>query len=611
MTRAEISDDNSLIEVYTTYVDRELIKQVPGSAFRKDPAPLWTVPLGWPSCLALRGRFGAKLQLGPKLTSWALAQRSSWIDAAMILRDAITPDESVLTDYQKRALKAVDEIEGRHPDGLRLYPYQRVDVAWTVTARRGILGNDPGLGKTGALIRTLQVLHLLGEDPFPVLVVCPNSLKNTVWARELAAWAPELAVTVVHGGAATRRKQLAPGSDVYVINYEALRLHSRLAGYGNHALTEAEKTPKELNKLGLRTVICDEAHRVATIKSAASHTRADGTKATGAQGTRAAWALAQDARFRFAATGTPVRNNVGDLWPLLHLIDSRAWPTRGKWDALYVQSVFNGFGGIEVLGVRPEHEKELHATVDPVLRRAPKKLALPQLPQKLPVQYRETPMSPRQDKAYRQMAAYMAAQLDELVVAPNALAQLTRLLQFSAASAETDQDGRVRLTAPSGKVDDLVDMLGELGDAPLVVAAVSRQLIELAAHRLSEEGVTHGLITGAQSITERQRTVDLFQGGHIRVALLTLGAGAEGITLTRASNLLFMQKSWSTVQNKQAEDRIYRIGSERHDVIRIMHQVTPDSLEQRLIEVLEGKEEQVQQILRDRASLARLLGVEA
>jgi SNF2 family DNA or RNA helicase len=229
----------------------------------------------------------------------------------------------------------------------------------------------------------------------------------------------------------------------------------------------------------------------------------------------------------------------------------------------------------------------------------------------------------------------MVAQLNDLLVAANPLSQLIRLSQLAAAHGEIVPGTKrqrqqvwrddelveemveyatadLRLTAPSAKVDDLVDLLEEMGpDEPLVVAAVSRQLIELAAERLKKLKIPFGLITGAQSQFERDQAVQLFQKGAIRVVMLTLGAGAEGITLTRSRTMLFMQTSYSEVQNAQARDRVHRIGSERHDAIRIIEQITPGTIEERRRELLATKQMRMEEVVRDRETLARLLGAAA
>lgn len=479
---------------------------------------------------------------------------------------------------------------------MKLYGFQRAGVAFLVKNRRAILADPPGLGKSAQIIRTLQVLSEMGENPFPALIVCPNSLKLSTWCFELKQWAPELSVTVVDGSAAQRRKQLASGAQVTVIHWEALRLHSRLAGYGTIALTDEERAPKELNAIGFRTVVGDEAHKIAEPRS---------------QMTRAMWALLHDAEFRYLMTGTPIKQNLGNLWALLHGVEPTWFPARTKYLDRWGETSLNYFGGLDVHGVKAETKEEFFQVIDPLIRRIPKEAALPQLPPKLPTAIRHTPMTPKQAKAYRQMRDTMVAQLNDILVAPSPLAQLTRLAQFAAASAEIAEDGQLRLSAPSSKVDDLVDLLEELGDEPLVVAAVSRQLIELAAERLTKLHITHGLVTGAHSVWERQQAVQKFQEGRLRVILLTLGAGAEGITLTRASKLLFMQSSWSQVQNLQCEDRIHRIGSERHDFVQIIVQITPDTVEEHQREVLELKGIRAEEVVRDEQTLKKLLGVAA
>lgn len=561
-----------------------MMTDLPGARFNRELGK-WLAPLSWATCITLRGIFESRLTVGPNLGKWAWQVRNTRISPAMKLRDKLELDES---------FPELDAVEQNCGSKLRLFQYQRVDVRFLTLNERALLANEPGLGKTASLIRTLQVLHAQGRNPFPALIACPNSLKFTVWQDEVAMWAPELTVQVVDGGAAKRRKQLETPADIYVMNWESLRLHSKLAPYGQVELTEVEATPKELNALGHRTVIFDEAHRM---------------KDARAKQTRAAWAVAHQAKFRYLATGTPTGDNIGDLWALLHGIEKTWFPAKTRFIDRYAQTTLNFFGGSAVVGINPVHKEELFQLIDPLMRRVPKEAALPQLPEKMPVQIRHTPMTAKQKKAYDQMQQTMLARLDDmLLAAPNALSQLTRLLQFAAAYAEIDDAGNVKLTNPSAKIDDMVDLLEEMGDKPLVVAAVSRQLIELASKRLTDLKISHGLITGSQSSFERKQAVDDFQAGRLRVIMLTLGAGAEGITLTRADTMLFMQEDFSEIKNSQARDRIYRIGSEGHQSIRIIKQVTPDSVEERKLLLLEEKQCRMEEIVRDRESLMRLLG---
>jgi SNF2 family DNA or RNA helicase len=104
-----------------------------------------------------------------------------------------------------------------------------------VSARRGLLADEPGLGKTAQAIRALKALKDKGEDVFPALVVCPNTLK-TNWEREFDKWWPGINVQVIKGTPTQRRKAFEDEAEVYVINWESLRTHSRLSPYGSIAL---------------------------------------------------------------------------------------------------------------------------------------------------------------------------------------------------------------------------------------------------------------------------------------------------------------------------------------------------------------------------------------
>lgn len=580
-----VHDGSNVIKIDTTYQDRHLMTELPGGRFNRQLG-CWLAPLSWATCVTLRGLFTERLEIGEALQAWAWEQRNRRIEPAYRIRNLLELPADM-------PFPELDEVEKN--SALKLFPYQRVDVKFLLLNERSLLANEPGLGKTGVLIRYLQVLRHLGHQPFPCLVICPNSLKFAVWQRELAAWAPELTVQVVDGSAGKRRKQLAEKAEVFIINWDGVRLHSKLAPYGQISLTDKEREPKELNELQPMSVFMDEAHRLKSPQTA---------------WTRAAWAVAHQARYRVAATGTPVTDNVGDFWSLGHALEPTWLPAKTKFMNRYAQVSLNFFGGAEVVGINPSTRDELFSIMDPLTRRVPKTLALPQLPPKLPIQYRHTPMTTKQQKAYDQMREEMLAMLDGgLLVAGDDRIKFLRLMQFAAASAEIVEDGSVKLAAPSSKVDDVIDLLEEMGDAPLVVGAVSRQLIELLGKKLEQLKITHGYVTGAYTPAERRLAVDAFQAGRIRVILVTLGAGAEGITLTRADTLVFMQESFSEVENRQFMDRIHRIGSEHHAAIRIIKQITPNSVEERKLELLEGKRTRMEEILRDEDSIRYLLGV--
>jgi SNF2 family DNA or RNA helicase len=586
----EVDKNKSHILITTDWRFKELCKSLPGSSWSASDQ-VWRVPLSWTTCLALRSTFRNDLVIGHELQTWAENE----------LNSRISPSN---------ALRELETYEGDED----LFPHQRAGVAFLATAKRALLADEPGLGKTAQAIRALKKLQDNGEDVFPALIVCPNTLKKN-WAREFTKWWPSVKTQVIKGTAAQRKKQFESDADVYIINWESLRSHSRLSGYGSIALvhcpacggqnstiseTRCEVHKRELNFIDFKAVIADEIHRSKDPKSKQS---------------RALWSATGDAPIRFALTGTPIANNVVDLWSILHWLSPQDWPSKTKWIDRMIDVMLNAFGGMMVIGVKPHMQDEFYKTVNPHMRRMLKKVVLPWLP---PVmnERRDVEMSTKQKKAYEQMRDTMIAELEsgDAVTAPSILTQTTRLVQFANAYAtmETDEatgEMKTILTEPSCKVDALMDDIsnGDFGDDSVAVCAVSRQLIELLSAALTKEKIKHGLITGSQTEDERQQAVDDFQAGKIKWILFTAQAGGVGITLTTARRLVMLQRPWSLVDHRQALDRVHRIGSEIHDSILIMDYVTEGTIEERVLQVLETKSDNFEQIVRDKDQLMKLL----
>ena len=591
----ELNETGSHINIFADWRFKELCKSVPGSSYDSKTST-WRVQTSWTTCLALRSTFKDDLVIGERLQKWAVDERSNRVDPANSLRD----------------LEELPEGEG----DVDLFPHQRAGVKFLTTAKRALLADEPGLGKTAQAIRALKTMQDKGESVFPALIVCPNTLKKN-WQREFTKWWPEggPVIQVIKGSAAQRRKQFETPADIYIINWESLRSHSRLAPYGSVALARCtscgglddrvtenrcEVHKRELNEIDFKAVIADEMHRSKEPKS---------------KQTRALWAATGDANIRFALTGTPVANNVLDMWAILHWISPEEWPSKTKWIDRMVDTMINAFGGMMVLGVKPHMSEEFHATINPRMRRMLKARVLPWLPEMM-FERRDVEMSAKQKKAYEQMRDNMIAEVEngDAVVAPSVLTQAIRLSQFASSFAEVVIDEvtgepKTVLAEPSCKVDAVMDDIkeGDFGDDSVAVCAVSRQLIDLLSAKLTKEGIAHGLITGAQDEDERQKAIDDFQSGRIKWILFTAQAGGVGVTLTAARRLVMLQRPWSLVDHKQALDRIHRIGSEIHDSVVVMDYVTEGTIEERVIQVLETKADNFEQIVRDKDKLLQLL----
>jgi SNF2 family DNA or RNA helicase len=599
-TNVELDDSGKHIIINAEWRLKELCKSIPGASWSAKEQ-IWRIPTSWASCLALRSTFKTELEIGPKLSAWASNEVATRINPSNVLRD----------------MEVLPDGEG----DIDLFPHQRAGVKFLSTARRALLADEPGLGKTAQAIRGLKAMHDAGEAVFPALIVCPNTLKKN-WEREFDKWWPGVDVQVVKGTATQRRAQFETPADVYVINWESLRTHSKLAPYGSIALArcpdcgghDPKVTPsrcevhlRELNVIDFKAVVADEMHRSKDPKSKQS---------------RALFAATGDADIRFALTGTPIANNVLDMWAILHWISPEEWPSKTKWIDRMVNTMMNAFGGMMVLGVKPHMEQEFYAAINPRMRRMLKARVLPWLPEIINDR-RDVEMSAKQKKAYDQMRDNMIAMLSkedapegsgELVVASNPLTQTLRLLQLASSYAdinidETTGEEKVTLSDPSCKVDALMDDIaeGDFGDDSVAVCAVSRQLIELLSAAMTKAKIEHGLITGAQSEDERQQAIDDFQSGRIKWILFTAQAGGVGVTLTTARRLVMLQRPWSLVDHKQALDRVHRIGSEIHDSVIITDYVTEGTIEERVIDALDTKADNFEQIVQDKAKLLDML----
>jgi SNF2 family DNA or RNA helicase len=210
----------------------------------------------------------------------------------------------------------------------------------------------------------------------------------------------------------------------------------------------------------------------------------------------------------------------------------------------------------------------------------------------------------------------MITKLDDgtVVYSTNQLVTNTRLLQFASAYATVNDDGEVKLSEPSSKLDVLDEILQELGwkwatsSTPArqglhaVVFAESRQLLELAEARMIKHGVRHWLLAGGQSDDIRDVIVQEFNTTP-GVLLVVIKAGGEGLDFVAARHVIFLQRSWSMLANKQTEDRCHRIGSEQHNKIEIIDLVAPDTKEVEQIPRLHEKFRRLQEIVRDKVVL--------
>lgn len=590
-------DDQTRLTVRADDRETYLVQLVPGS--RWDPARrLFTVPRSWAVWLGLQGIFGNELGTGADVQAWFSGEYTDRVQPCQYLRSQLSPHPNLSGPYVD-ALHRWEERAG----GI-LYPHQRVGALFLAKAEAALLADEVGTGKSVTTIATVGVLDELGLNPFPLLLIAPNSTKGQ-WAEHWSRWWPGIRVSVVDGSAAKRRVALEEDADVYILHWQAVRLHSRLAAYGSIRLrrcgdhrggdpelkvSNCDVHEKELNRLDLRTVVIDEAHRGKDCRS---------------QQTRAVWAVQRQEKvqFRFALTGTPIADHPGDLWPVMHGIAPLEYPTRRSFEERYCLSSWAPFGGLSIVGINPATRSEFFGFFDPRFRRMPKSLVADFLP---PVvrERRDAFMAPKQLRAYRGIEEEMMTRTEDgdLILTTNNLARNTRLVQFASAYAELDGEGEVRLSEPSPKLDILEEILEDAAK-PIVVCAESRQLIELAAIRLEKRKIPHRLLVGGMTADQRSAALRELDEARIRVLLFTMQAGGEGVNMTRADTIVRLQRSWSMLTNVQALGRVHRIGSEQHESVTVIDVVAPDTIEERQFRVYVEKLRRLEEIARDRDAL--------
>lgn len=605
------TDTERIAVLQCEFYHRDKIKGLPGASWSNRDA-LWKLPLSWTSCLALRGAFGDDLVVQDDLSRWASQEFVTRVQPALAVRESLTvddmPDEYQGTPLAKTAIGVGEEMG--------LYPHQVAGAVFMAYAQSCTIADETGTGKSAQLIAASRTLHRLGNDLFPMLIVAPNSMKIT-WKREWARFWPGIQVQIVEGSAGARRKQLETPAHVYVINWELLAKHSKLAKYGNTALrrcvecggidrrvgpNRCEVHKRELNHLRFKTVVADEIQRA---------------KAPTAKQTRALWAIGDAADYRFGLTGTPMQDNISDYWSLLRFVAPKEWSSKTRFVDRYVDVSYNIWGALEMRGIKPDTKEEFFKASDPRFRRMTKKACLPFLPPIVRVT-KTIDMHPAQKKAYEQMVTNMIVELEDSdpLVAKNTLSKSTRLTQFASAYAEVIDtelpDGRIeskaRMKEPSNKIDAFLEDL-EAGDftGPVIVFSPSRQLLNLLSARLEKKKIEHGLIVGGQDGEERQAHIDKFQAGATKVILVSVKAGGVGLTLTAADTMVFLSRPWSSIDNIQAEARGHRIGSEIHESVTIVDYVSRGTIDEIIARRLDDKFDRIEELTRDAALLAKVL----
>jgi superfamily II DNA or RNA helicase len=433
-----------------------------------------------------------------------------------------------------------------------LRDYQRRGLDWL--ARMTSLGlgcclaDDMGLGKTITLISLHLHRQTEAATAGPTLVVCPTSLMSN-WQREIEKFAPGTPVRRFHG---PRRDldTLADGEFV-LTTYGTMRLDAR-----------------RLAEVPWGLVVADEAQHVKNPYSAtARELRSIG------------------ARARVALTGTPVENNLSELWAILDWTTPGLLGRLGTFRTRYAQAVEGGHD--------PAAAERLSRLVSPFLlrRRKSDPGIAPELPPKTETD-RVVSLTREQAALYEAVVRETLAEIagaDSMARRGLIVKLLTGLKQICNHPAQFLKEDRPRIEGRSGKLellDELLDTILAEGQSVLVFTQYvgMGRLIE---RHLASRGVPSQFLHGGTPVAERERLVGRFQDGEVPVFLLSLKAAGTGLNLTRAEHVVHYDRWWNPAVEAQATDRAYRIGQTRP--VQVHRLIAEGTVEDRIAEMLGRK----------------------
>jgi SNF2 family DNA or RNA helicase len=441
-----------------------------------------------------------------------------------------------------------------------LRDYQLRGLRWlarmTSLGLGACLADDMGLGKTVTLI----ALHLHRQvDPAtagPTLVVCPASLLGN-WEREIERFAPGTPVARYHGAgrsAADLDEAAGAAAAGFVLTtYATMRNDAeRLAAPGDR---------------GWGLVVADEAQHV---KNPFSSTAA-ALRTIGARG-------------RVALTGTPVENNLSELWAILD------WTTPGLLGPL---PAFRRWARPVEAGTDPGAAERLSRLVRPFLlrRRKSDPGIAPELPPKTETDH-PVGLTAEQAGLYeavvREHLARIAAS-EGIERRGLVLKLLTALKQICNHPAQFLKEPSPRLAGRSGKLELLDELVGTIlaENGAVLVFTQYVGMARLLERHLAGRGVPHQLLHGGTPVARREEMVERFMAGEAPVFLLSLKAAGTGLNLTRADHVVHYDRWWNPAVEEQATDRAYRIGQTKP--VQVHRLVTEGTVEDRVAELLEAK----------------------
>ena len=477
--------------------------------------------------------------------------RAPTLDWALSGQNGLRFDRDDAFRRISRSFHAVRDSEYTPPLSLQktLRKYQRDGYRWLRTldgyGMGGILADDMGLGKTVQVLSYLLAMKEGGQQ-LPSLIVCPASLVLN-WQEECQKFTPQLQSVAMDGDAA-HRAALVDGwaqADIVITSYDLLRRDEKLyAGQSFYAC------------------ILDEAQAIK------NHTT---------QKYKAVCRV--NSRVRFALTGTPVENRLGELWSIFSFLMPGYLPPYKTFCARFEKPIVQDEDANAV--------RRLNQFTGPFILRRMKSEVLRELPPKTE-NVRRVELETEQRKLY--LAAVVDAREKLRAAKPEdkmtVFAVLMRLREICC-------DPRLvadNWTGSSAKLEACLELVTEAvaGGHRILLFSQFTSMLELLAKRLDEAGVSHFTLQGSTPKPVRAEQVRRFNQGEADVFLISLRAGGTGLNLTAADIVIHYDPWWNLAAQNQATDRAYRIG--QRNPVQVYRLIAQDTIEEKIVELQQAKQ---------------------
>ncbi len=478
-------------------------------------------------------------------------QSGLWSELAAL---GVVTEQAEAWRRQVEAMAGLDGFGDHEPPAAlhaELRPYQREGFAWLASLWElglgGILADDMGLGKT--LQALALVCHGRARDPEagPFLVVAPTSVVPG-WVGEAARFAPSLRVEAVTDTFARSGRDAAAlaGADLVVTTYTLVRLEPGVYG-----------------SLRWAGVLLDEAQAVKNHQSKLYRCVRE-----------------LPAPSKVALTGTPMENNLMELWSLLSITAPGLFPDPKRFSEHYARP-------IERTG-DAERLDRLRRRIRPLVKRRTKELVAADLPAKQEQAF-EVDLHPRHRKLYdthlqreRQRVLGLLDDFDRNRF--TILRSITLLRQLSLHAGLVDER---HAGVPSAKLDALAGQLAEVaggGHRALVFSQFTSYLASVRA-KLDADGIGYCYLDGRTR--NRHRVLERFRGGDDPVFLISLKAGGYGLNLTEADYCFLLDPWWNPAVENQAIDRTHRIGQTRQ--VMVYRMIARATIEEKVVALARRK----------------------